>query len=94
MVQKLEGTGDPTAEAELRFVRAGTVEYQFCNCGYIVADDWSCVDANDVAASIRRYFADSGDEVLGFARPPRYDRAHASITYLIHFRNEARGDFL
>jgi len=93
-LQRILGTTDPTAEGELRFTRLGTVEYQFCNCGYIVADDWSCVNADEVLASIQRYFESNGmDEVIGFARPPRFDRVHATITYLIHFRNDTRHDF-
>jgi hypothetical protein len=93
-LEKVLESFDPTTEGELRFTRLGTVEYQFCNCGYIIADDWSCVNADEVIASIQRYYENQGwDEVVGFTRPPHYDRAHATITYLIHFRNDTRHDF-
>jgi hypothetical protein len=91
IMSDVTGNGfDQTAEAELRFTRFGTVEYQFCNCGYTIPDDWNCVSTEEVISSIRRYYEDLGwDEVIDFARPPHYDRSHATITYLLHLRNSS-----
>jgi uncharacterized membrane-anchored protein len=91
MFQYLVGGGnfDRTAEAELRFTRFGTIEFQFCNCGYTVADDWTCVKPDEVVNSIRRYYDERGwDEVIDFARSPQFDRPHATITYMLHLRND------
>ena len=93
-LQGITGSNDATAEAELRLTRVGTIEYEFCNCGFTLTDDWSCVNADEVADSIARYYTAQGwDEVVGFARSPRFDRARAMITYLLHLRNDTRGDY-
>jgi hypothetical protein len=86
----LDGYFDQHTEAELRFTRFGTVEYNYCNCGYTLADDWQCVKPDEVAAAIRRTYAQLGwGEVVGFARPPAFDRSHATITYMLHLRHAA-----
>jgi hypothetical protein len=83
----LLGGGDPTTEATLRLTRIGTVEYEFCNCGFTIPDDWECMNFDDVAASIARYYRQNGwNDVLGFARPPVFDRSRATITYMLRLQ--------
>jgi len=91
--QLLNGAGPPP-EAYFRVKGYGTVQYFRCGCGYIQADDWQCINADDVLASLTRNYPDAqGEDVLGWAIPPHYDPSTETITYMLHARDDDVGEF-